>query len=188
MKITKQQLKQIVKEEIPKILSEASPQSELGLPHKFDNKELYKIGRQQWRDPDSQLRTDREYAAKFVAQISNKLRKGGASPGLEALRHDIESSFTPSLDTLQSRRHAKDQKFRPQSRLRQRTGAYSSRSPGPDEPLSVYEDMKITKSQLKQIVKEEIIRLGSEISPAPRDRSPLRAPTLTPRLRTFGPR
>jgi hypothetical protein len=133
MKITKTQLKQIIKEEISKILNEGSPQSELGLPHKFDSEQLHKIGREQLRDPDSKLRTDREYAAKFVAQISNKLRKvrqrGGSSPGLEALRHDIESSFTPSLDTLQSRRHAKDQKRR-----------YSSRPPGPDEPLSVYEE------------------------------------------------
>ena len=85
MKITRTQLKQIIKEEMGGVLNEASEQQKLGLTYKFTSKELIKIVEKQIESGEISI-DNRQHAVQMVGQIENKIRKEGRAGNREMVQ------------------------------------------------------------------------------------------------------
>ena len=160
MKLTTKQIRQIIREEIKDTLSEASPQSELGLPHKFTSEELIAVFEKQLNTPGHKIRSDKEYIEKAADQITNKMRKEPNKETrlkLRALREKIEEYTDRGRKRAQSalaRKRASDRADRAAT-----TQKYKDQDPTQRIQRGYWGENKM---KLGQIIQEEYKKLLKE--------------------------
>ena len=157
MKITKKQLKQIIKEELQNALNEEGvPPMDMGLPNDVGTPEkLLDALEPLINRGDIQGR----YAGDIVSLIDKQLKKSSESSPyvvdeLQRIKDDLIHQYMPLLAKSRERRSARRDQYR--------SGADQAEWPPSRmttlQSLGIGESakMKITKQQLKQIVKEEL--------------------------------
>ena len=159
MKLTTKQIRQIIREEIKDTLSEASPQSEFGLPHKFTSEELIAVFEKQLNTPGHKIRSDKEYIEKAADQITNKMRKEPNKETrlkLRALREKIEEYTKRGRD----REAAAKGRIRGSEQHARAVAAQKYKDQDPTQRIQRgywgENKMKLTKTQLKQLIREAL--------------------------------
>jgi len=164
MKVTKAELKRIIKEEIGGVLNEYDPAAtipptrELGLPHDIGAPEKLLQGVEALLQNPGQIKAD--HVRPIVTLINKKLMQGAdeaVSAALNKAKDDlIGLGLDPKLKRSRARTQSTQKHHKTQDDI---AGAYTPPT-GKDHYSTSGQTMegktKITKSQLKQIIKEEI--------------------------------
>ena len=164
MKVTKAELKQIIKEEIGGVLNEYDPfvtipsTRELGLPHDIGAPEKLLQGVEALLQNPGQIKAD--HVKPIVTLINKKLMKSADEAVSAALNKAKDQLIGLGLDPGLERSHARRQGTKKHHKAQADIAGAHTPPSGGDFYSRGGQTMegktKITKSQLKQIIKEEI--------------------------------